>query len=178
MRTLSISPSPFDDYNDGQKVLRVEYYEGSLTPSRSNTDLPPGGNVFYAVPLNKTFWEQSNGIEFCYDVFFENGFNFNLGGKLPGLYGGAASSCKTAPDCFSTRLMWRTSGMGELYPSFDRNQQVGDYCSVMPFSRCIGGYGDSLGRGAWTFKTGEWTKVCQRTRLNTPNQKDGSVQGM
>jgi hypothetical protein len=68
--------------------------------------------------------------------------------------------------------------MGEFYPSFDRNQQSDGYCDVQPTSRCVGGFGDSLGRGAWTFSTGKWEKVCQITRLNTPGQKDGSVQGM
>jgi hypothetical protein len=157
--------------------LRVQYSEDSLTPVRSNKDLPPGGNVFYAVPLNPDFWRDSNSLEFCYDVFFEKDFDFNLGGKLPGLFGGSPNSCQNPPDCFSTRLMWRASGMGELYPTFDRDKQTGDYCKEPPFSRCIGGFGDSIGRGSFTFERDSWETVCQITKLNTPGQQDGSVKG-
>ena len=44
-------------------------------------------------------------------------FEWVLAGKLPGLYGGhtACSGGDEALDCFSTRLMWREGGMGELY---------------------------------------------------------------
>lgn len=41
---------------------------------------------------------------------------------------------------------------------------------------CDGPYGFSIGRGAWTFKTGEWTNVRQDVVLNTPGVGDGSFQ--
>ncbi|KAL3894029.1 MAG: hypothetical protein SGCHY_005506 [Lobulomycetales sp.] len=174
MRTLQVSPNPLDWYLNHQKVLRIQYSDDSLTPGRK--DLPRGGNAFYAAPLGHAYWQQSNAIEFCYDVFFQRDFDFNLGGKLPGLYGGSPSRCTNPPDCFSTRLMWRRNGEGELYAYLDRNGQGDDYCNAPPYSSCTGGHGDSLGRGSWTFQRERWETLCQVTKLNSPGQRDGSIQ--
>ena len=54
-----------------------------------------------------------------YDIWFPTGFGWNQGGKLPGLRGGdSVTGCSGGNEtdgesCFSTRLMWRTSGSGE-----------------------------------------------------------------
>lgn len=52
----------------------------------------------------------------AYSVFFPVGFNFVKAGKLPGLYGGrtGCSGGSAAENCFSSRLMWRTGGKGEV----------------------------------------------------------------
>jgi hypothetical protein len=52
-----------------------------------------------------------------YSVFFPAGFDFVLGGKMPGLYGGkeGCSGGDAAEDCWSSRMMWRKDGNGELY---------------------------------------------------------------
>lgn len=53
-------------------------------------------------------------VVFSYKAFFENGFDFAKGGKMPGLYGGdsvdAATKCSGGNhqdgQCFSSRMMW------------------------------------------------------------------------
>jgi hypothetical protein len=93
-------------------------------------------------------------------VRFQPGFEFVKGGKLPGLFGGTAGSGgEHRTDGFSTRFMWRTGGAGEVY-------------AYLPEQA---GYGDSLGRGSWTFSTGEWNEIGQRVELNSPGKADGSV---
>lgn len=65
-----------------------------------------------------------------YSVFFPTGFNFVKGGKLPGasvagvvqlltltgMYGGTkgCSGGSLAETCWSSRLMFRTGGLGEV----------------------------------------------------------------
>jgi hypothetical protein len=96
--------------NNSPMLLRVFYPSGSRDPSNK----PIGGSQFYATPIPLT---GSKNVTFAYSVFFPLSFNWVLGGKLPGLYGGH-TSCSGGDDattCFSTRLMWRPSGAGELY---------------------------------------------------------------
>ena len=79
--------------------------------------------------------------------------------------------------CFSVRFMWRTSGAGELYtylpPDYDENQAV---CDVPPFSTCNDAYGASVGRGAFTFKTGARTTIGQRVKLNDVGKANGEIE--
>ncbi len=73
--------------------------------------------------------------------------------------------------------MWRTNGAGELYtylpPDYDENQAV---CDVPPFSTCNDVYGASVGRGAFTFKTGARTTIGQRIKLNDAGQANGEIE--
>src|SRR6266702_892301 len=91
-------------------MLQVFYPEGSINPARR----PQGGSQFYAAPLDL---RNARSVTFTYSVFFPSDFDWVKGGKLPGLYGGrtGCSGGDAADDCFSTRLMWRTRGAGELY---------------------------------------------------------------
>lgn len=93
-----------------RSILRVLYPEGSINPASR----PQGGAQFYANPLDIT---QARSVTLEYDVYFPADFEFVLGGKLPGLFGGkeSCSGGDAALDCFSTRLMWREEGAGELY---------------------------------------------------------------
>ena len=70
--------------------------------------------IFYASPLPVS---GARNVSLSYNVFFPVDFDWVLAGKLPGLYGGhtACSGGDEALDCFSTRLMWREGGVGELY---------------------------------------------------------------
>lgn len=67
-----------------------------------------------------------------YSVFFPAGFEFVKGGKLPGLYGGktGCTGGDLAIDCFSTRLMWREAGQGELYLYVNREAQDPSICEI------------------------------------------------
>jgi hypothetical protein len=37
------------------------------------------------------------------------------------------------------------------------------------------GYGTSIGRGNWRFRTGVWHRIDQEVRLNTPGRADGRI---
>ncbi|KIO22045.1 polysaccharide lyase family 14 protein [Tulasnella calospora MUT 4182] len=101
------------------------YPKGSINPG--NASAPRGGFGFYVGGPNfdgadaapKSCFEYAKEVLFSYAVYFEPGFDFNRGGKLPGLYGGAtpevAYGCsggrKTDREkAFSLRLMWRRNG--------------------------------------------------------------------
>lgn len=96
------------------------------------------------------------------------------GGKLPGLYGGKKSCTGGDPanDCFSTRLMWRENGQGELYLYANRQAQDPIICETPP-NYCNPDFGWSLNKGAFTFRTNAWTDIEQRVTLNTPGQRNG-----
>lgn len=134
--------------------LRVRYPEGTSSPG----DTDKGGAGFYAAPDELAGAERA-----ClqYRVRFEPGFNFVKGGKLPGLFGGAAPSGGEEADGengFSMRYMWRKHGQGELY-EYAVNQDEE--------------YGKSVGRGLWSFPTGQWVTLEQEVILNDPGQANG-----
>lgn len=138
----------------GEAAFRVAYPEGTSAPS----DTTEGGAGFYA-----RFHQLEGAERAClkYQVRFEAGFDFVKGGKLPGLYGGDAPSGGddvSGEDGFSMRFMWREDGQGELY-EYVANKESD--------------YGDSVGRGKWTFPTGEWITVEQELILNDPDSDNG-----
>ncbi|BGP13614.1 hypothetical protein JCM10213_007790 [Rhodosporidiobolus nylandii] len=153
---------------DTRPALQVAYPAGSRNPGKT----PQGGVGFYSSKIDIT---AATNVTFSYSVFFPTGFDFVKGGKLPGLFGGkkACSGGAAAEDCFSTRLMYRKNGMGELYLYAPREKQVDALCELGPLSYCNSVYGMSIGRGSWTFKTGEWTDLRQDIWLNTPGKADG-----
>ncbi|WVQ84516.1 hypothetical protein IAT38_006670 [Cryptococcus sp. DSM 104549] len=115
--------------------------------------------------------DNASEVMLSYSVYFEDGFMFNKGGKMPGLYGGQtlaqAKSCsggrQTGRDsCFSARLMWRTDGAGEIY----------DYLPVS-YTGTDDGYGESIKRGAYTWATGKWQTVAIRVKLNDVGSANG-----
>jgi len=112
----SISKSKSSEKNkvqatdDAEAVLRIFYPKGSIDPAKE----PRGGAQFYASPIDIS---RARNVSFAWSVFFPQDFDWVRGGKLPGLYGGkeSCSGGDEALDCFSTRLMWRAEGVGELY---------------------------------------------------------------
>ena len=145
--------APFPEF------LRVHYPAGSASPAVSRkAGAPLGGSQFYA-SLSISPKER---LHLSYSVRFPVNFNFVKGGKLPGLYGGTGNSGGTIPngsDGFSSRLMWRKNGAGEIY-------------AYLPSSEA---YGTSLGRGSWRFRPGQWQRIEQELWLNHPGQADGRV---
>jgi len=144
-----------DPTGGSDQVLRVEYEEGSMD-SNSN-----GGTTFYAIP--PVSWNTAKTIQFCYKVLFEEDFNFNLDGKLPGLYGDLG---QTSTDNWSTRYMWRQGGAGELYPTINDANQSEAFCEAA-HQGCTskgarkGAAQLSLNRGSFKFTPGVWNQVCQ-----------------
>ncbi|KAG8967264.1 hypothetical protein FRC05_002110 [Tulasnella sp. 425] len=168
--SLDPSDSPTGDVGTG---LQAFFPKGSINPGKRPDGAPQGGADFYAVPLDIS---KSGNVSMSYDVFFPKNFNFVLGGKLPGLYGGrpGCSGGDPAEDCFSTRLMWRTGGAGELYLYAPKSKQGDGVCETPPKSDCNADYGLSIGRGSFKFAPGRWTNVRQTVVLNTPGKPDGT----
>ena len=77
--------------------------------------------------------------------------------------------------------MWRTNGLGEVYtylppfddPGFSANEKQ---CHVPPFSACNPTFGNSMGRGSFSFQAGSWTTVSQRVLLNDAGQANGEIE--
>ena len=97
-------------WTNASSMLQIFYPKGSINPKSK----PQGGSQFYAAPLDL---RHARSVTFAYSVFFPSDFEWVKGGKLPGLYGGrtGCSGGDAADDCFSTRMMWRKGGAGELY---------------------------------------------------------------
>ncbi|OCH86197.1 hypothetical protein OBBRIDRAFT_738440 [Obba rivulosa] len=165
---------------DGTQAMQAHYPEGSYNFQHS----PQGGFSFYATGPSDVDLTNAKEVTFGYSVYFPEGFQFNKGGKLPGLYGGDSDADSTtcsggrrSDACFSARLMWRTDGAGELYtylpPDYSANDGV---CNIAPFSTCNPTYGASVGRGSFSFATGGWTTISERVRLNDAGQSNGELQ--
>ena len=132
----------------------------------------PDGPIKGGFGLENTYRVHNTAI-LRYSVFFPAGFNFHWGGKIPGLYGGyPCGGGNPANDCFSTRLMWRENGKGELYFYAKRDEQDQSICN-RPGNYCGAEFGWSLNTGSWTFQTGVWTELEQTLTLNTPGVQNG-----
>ena len=112
-----------------------------------------------------------------YDHRFPTGFNWVQGGKLPGLYGGTApmgGEIAEGTNGFTSRLMWRQKGNGEvyLYAPYEENAELSKSQSEEISKR----WGINIGRGNWQFVAdNNWHKIEQELKLNTPGQKDGQI---
>jgi hypothetical protein len=141
------------------QALRIRIRKGSIDPaSMLRRQQPRSGTGFKA----RVIAGGSDGATLHYRLRFASDFDFVRGGKLPGLFGGRGNSGGAIPsgdDGFSTRLMWRERGEGEVY-------------AYLPGSR---GHGSSLLRGRLVFEPGRWHSVAQELLLNTPGHRDGSL---
>jgi hypothetical protein len=141
-------------------ALRVEYPRGSASQLSAKSDSTAQGGAQVYLPLTAGPRDEAY---LRYYAYFPAGFDFVKGGKLPGLYGGDVTSGRKIPDGtngFSTRYMWRAHGAAEVY-------------AYLPSSK---EHGTSLGRGDWSWPTGEWAAVEQHVRLNNPGSADGEIQ--
>jgi hypothetical protein len=181
MRAL---PHDYVNAPDGKQAMKAHYPEGSYTFGHQ----PQGGLSFYAPGPSSVDLTSAKEVTFGYSVFFEEGFAFNKGGKLPGIYGGnsddeaiGCSGGRRSTACFSARLMWRSNGAGEFYtylPPYDNEgfSPNRKQCDVPPFSECNPTFGASVGRGAFRFTAGQWTTISERVRLNDVGQANGELE--
>lgn len=167
----AIVNDPSNSSMSSSKVLQVKYPQGSIDPASSIV----GGTGFYASPLDIS---KFNTIMFEFQVYFPSGFQWVLGGKLPGLIGGhnSCSGGNAATDCFSTRKMWRKNGAGESYLYINKAAQVPTICSAIPGTVCHEKDGYSIGRGSFSFSSGNWTSVREVVSLNTCTSASGCKQ--
>ncbi|MEB3356358.1 MAG: hypothetical protein VKK04_06505 [Synechococcales bacterium] len=139
--------------------FRVHYPARSASPTVARTQgVPLGGTQFYA----SLGLPSQEALRLRYFVRFSENFDFMKGGKLPGLYGGAGNSGGDIPDGtdgFSTRLMWRQRGEGEVY-------------AYLPTSI---DHGTSIGRTGWRFQPGVWHQIEQEVVLNQPGEANGRI---
>lgn len=137
-------------------VLAVRFPEGSINPG--NPDAPEGG-----IGLRLRFPPPAF-VEGClgYELQFEAGFDFGLGGKLPGLFGGRRNTgCAPMTDLgFSTRHSWGRRGNASLYAYLAERT-----------TRC----GTGMGGGRVFFEPGRWYRIAQYLRLNRPGHADGAI---
>jgi hypothetical protein len=80
-------PHAYTNAPDGSASMQAVYQKGSISPGHTSTS---GGFSLYAkgpIDLSK-----GTEITFSYSAYFENGFDFNKGGKMPGLYGGTTDN--------------------------------------------------------------------------------------
>ncbi|KAI0255311.1 hypothetical protein BJV78DRAFT_1119893 [Lactifluus subvellereus] len=160
--------SSWTSWTNASTMLQLFYPKDSINPA----GWPQGGSEFYAAPLDL---RNARNVTFAYSVFFPSDFEWVKGGKLPGLYGGhtGCSGGNAALDCFSTRLMWRAGGAGELYLYAPKHRQKPSLCNAPPLSVCDTTYGLSIARGSFEFSLGSWTHVSQTVVLNSPGVQDG-----
>ena len=149
-----------DEAGNFKHILRVAFPKGSWSPiNTAKSGMAVGGLGFVAscgiVPQDK--------LHLRYYVRFPSKFNFVKGGKLPGLYGGKGNSGGDQPDGtdgFSSRLMWRRNGDGEVYAYLPGSENK---------------WGTSIGRGNWRFEPGRWYMLEQAVILNSPGKNDGEI---
>ena len=97
-----------------------------------------------------------------YRIYFERNFEWNKGGKLPGLAGGTNPTFEGADgtDGFSARLAWMPDGqMGVYLYHPDRPDELGEL------------------RGTFgVFKRQQWHSITQRVVMNSRGQSDGILE--
>lgn len=96
-----------------------------------------------------------------YSVYFKEGFEWVLGGKLPGLGGGSNSTgcVPVDPYGWSIRLMWKKEGKAILY-LYDQNR--------------IEACGEESDLN-YKFEIGKLQKIVLKIKINTPGLDDGQV---
>jgi len=169
---LPNNPSPIPSSANGTgPVLAVTYPAHSFSHDS-------GGSQWY------NLWNTTDGSTFgsmmvSYEVAFDAGFNWVKGGKLPGLRGGLNSTgCSggnesDGKDCFSTRLMWRKNGAGEVYAYIPSPNDLCKQESIV----CNSDFGISISRGSFGLVSGQWNRITLLVRLNNPpNIANGNIQ--
>lgn len=167
---------------NGKSTVHAHYAKGSYAYRG-----PAGGLSFYSPGPSSVDLTKAKEAWFGYSIYFPKDFNWVLGGKLFGLYGGnsdgeavGCSGGRRSSACFSTRLMWRTDAQGEFYTylppytdsRFKANKAQCDY----PNSDCNPTYGASIGRGEFHFTPGAWYTVSQRVKLNDVGEANGEIE--
>ncbi|KAG8784444.1 hypothetical protein FRC12_018710 [Ceratobasidium sp. 428] len=166
---------------EGKRAMKVTYGAGGYAYKGSS----PGGISLYALGPAGQSANKAKELTFSYSVYFEKGFSFVKGGKLPGLCTSDdnAASCSggdARDDCWSLRYMWRTAGAGELYaylPPSAKSTNKANLCSKSAGGiGCDLDYGWSIGRGSWQWKTGVWQTIAQKITLNDIGKANGVVE--
>jgi len=170
----------------GSAPKGTQAYEAIYPPGSYHPDaLPRGGFGFYLNGPAGFDFTSANELLFSYAVMFQQGFEFNMGGKLPGPYGGTnadtAFACSGGrqdgrDQCFDLRLMWRSNAAGEIY-GYLPETPANDVLNQLNGSVEDKTFGFSIARGAFHFATGDWTVVAQRVKLNSFSSGTANTDG-
>ena len=156
------------DGKEHGNVLQLKYPKGCVGPNDNDTPACAAQIIQPLVKTADTMWS-------AYDIFFEDGFEFQLGGKLPGLCGGKCYTGNAMPetgDGWSARIMWRKDGNAVQLIYFMGQESV---------------YGDDF---KWDlngtipqkqFTAGTWHRIVNKVSMNTiaspgNGDKNGRVQ--
>lgn len=154
------------DASLGKPVLRVLYPAYGLGPQG-------GGTQFLTRFGSKghPFTADAEHLFVRYWLYFEPGFDFSKGGKLPGLAGntrqgtspktGGGGEPKDDSEGFSARIMWREEGKAFQYVYHPG--QSGAYGDYYPWTRD----GQPV-----HFAVGRWMRLDTEVQLNAPGAKD------
>ncbi|WP_290926173.1 polysaccharide lyase [Fibrobacter sp.] len=157
--------------HDGEEhgnVLQLKYPKGCVGPSDNDTPACAAQIIQPLVKTADTMWS-------AYDIFFEDGFEFQLGGKLPGLCGGKCYTGNALPetgDGWSARIMWRKDGNAvQLIYFMGQSSEYGD-----DFKWDLNGTITQK-----QFTTGTWHRIVNKVSMNTVSapgngDKNGRVQ--
>ncbi|TVR72528.1 MAG: hypothetical protein EA408_06185 [Marinilabiliales bacterium] len=150
----------------GNHSIRVKYPAGSVGPGEGGAQFPM---VFAEIPgMDRSHYKEAS---LSYYLKFEEGFDFRLGGKLPGLMGGGDSwgrSGGNQPDGtngWTLRFMWR------------RNGQLVIYAYVPPSGNGKWGstrWGQDIDCGFFA-EPGIWHRIDQYVHAGTPGKDDGKL---
>lgn len=149
-----------------KSVLKVAYPQKGVGPGKSGAQFPL---VFKNLPGNTA--EHFQELYLRYDLQFEPGFDFRLGGKLPGLMGGGDSWSRSGGDQpdgsngWTLRLMWRKQGQLVVYAYLPKSSN-GNYGSET--------WGQDLDLD-FSATAGEWICIEQYVNTGTPGNDDGSL---
>ena len=156
---------------DGEEhgnVLQLKYPKGCVGPNDNDTPACAAQIIQPLVKVADTMWS-------AYDIFFEDGFEFQLGGKLPGLCGGKCYTGNALPqtgDGWSARIMWRKGGNAvQLIYFMGQKSEYGD-----DFKWDLNGTIQQK-----QFITGTWHRIVNKATMNTISapgngDKNGRVQ--
>ncbi|MFP4417293.1 MAG: polysaccharide lyase [Chitinivibrionales bacterium] len=148
----------------GNKTLRIDYPRGGVGPSATGMQFPVDFKNMDAMP-QKTY----DSLYLRYYVKFEDGFDFRLGGKLPGLMGGNQSWKRSGGDQpdgtngWTLRFMWREGGEAVVYAYLPTGTK---------YNTSRWGTDIKLNR---QFNPGSWHCIEQFCKVNTIGQEDGKL---
>ncbi len=147
----------------GSKAIRIDYPQGGVGPTQTGMQFP--------ISFGKIAGMQAtyDSLYLRYYVYFEPGFDFVQGGKLPGLMGGGNSWSRSGGDQpsgsngWTMRFMWRANGAAVVY-------------AYLPDSKYKAGiWGTDIDLGT-SFQTGKWHCVEQFIQVNSIGNEDGKLQ--
>lgn len=165
-------------YTDNEKCIRVTYLKDKFASG--------AGAHFRAQPHGFPY----SSVTVEYSVFFPADWDFVLGGKLPGLWGGEPGSGGGDWNSkgWSSRVMFRESGeaVAYIYMCTDQGSYSGDEkCALVrnqgPGFNHIAHHTNGAGIDLWRskglkFKKGAWNSVKMSVKINSPGKSDGSLE--